>query len=101
VPNPPTAIFAANNFLALAVIRSLRAKNVRVPDDLSVVCFDDFGSAMVLDPFLTVAQQPAYQFGSIGMQLLIERIQGTSAPELRHIVLPSELVIRRSATVPR
>jgi LacI family transcriptional regulator len=100
VPNPPTAVFAANNFLALAVIRTLRTKHVHVPNDLSVVCFDDFGAAIMLDPFLTVAQQPAYQFGSIGMQLLIERIQGTAGTELRRIMLPSELVIRQSAASP-
>lgn len=96
-PNPPTAVFAANNFLALAVIRSLRTKGVRVPEDLSVVCFDDFGSAIVLDPFLTVAQQPAYQFGSIGMQMLIERIQGTAEAAPRMIILPPELIIRQSS----
>jgi len=94
---PPTAVFAANNFLALAVIRALRNRGVRVPEDLSVVCFDDFGEAIVLDPFLTVAQQPAYEFGSLGMQLLIERIGGAAGAAPRKIVLPSELVVRQSA----
>ena len=96
-PEPPTAVFAANNFLALAVVRGLRERGVRVPDDISVVCFDDFGETFVLDPFLTAAQQPAYEFGSLGMQLLIERIQGAAGAEPRNIVLPSRLVIRHSS----
>ncbi|TLS52905.1 LacI family transcriptional regulator [Paenibacillus antri] len=95
---PPTAVFAANNFLALAVIRALRERGVRVPEDLSVVCFDDFGESIVLDPFLTVARQPAYEFGSLGMQLLIERIQGAAGAAPRKIVLPSELVVRQSSS---
>ncbi|MCI3919154.1 LacI family transcriptional regulator [Paenibacillus sp. TRM 82003] len=96
---PPTAIFAANNFLALSVIRSLRSQRVQVPSDVSVVCFDDLGAELMLDPFLTVSRQPAYEFGALGMRLLVERIQGAAEREPRRFVLPSELVIRRSATV--
>lgn len=96
-PNPPTAIFAANNFIAQSIIRSLRAKGLRVPDDMSVVAYDDFGPVAEIDPFLTVARQPAYQFGSLGMELLISRIQGVAGSERRNIILPSELVIRQSA----
>lgn len=98
LPDPPTALFAANNFLAVSAIRALRSLGVRVPDDMSVVCFDDFGAAATLDPFLTVARQPAYQFGSLGMQLLIDRIRGAAGDEPRRIVLPSELIVRRSST---
>ncbi|GIP33867.1 LacI family DNA-binding transcriptional regulator [Paenibacillus sp. J2TS4] len=95
--DPPTAIFAANNFLAIGAIRSLRAKGISVPKQISVVCFDDFGESLSLDPFLTVASQPAYQFGALGIQLLIERIQDKSEGDYRKIVLPPELIIRSSA----
>jgi LacI family transcriptional regulator len=101
MPDRPTAIFAANNFLALGVIRSLRELGRHVPEDMSVVCFDDLGLDSVIDPFLTVAAQPAYTFGSMGMQLLIERIQEQAEREFRRIVLPPELIIRRSASAPR
>lgn len=94
---PPTAVFAANNFLAVGVIQSLRRRGLRVPDDISVVCFDDLGIASALDPFLTVAAQPAYQFGALGVQLLVERIEAGPDAERRTIILPSELVIRSSA----
>ncbi|TXK75165.1 LacI family DNA-binding transcriptional regulator [Paenibacillus sp. N3.4] len=98
-PSPPTAIFAANNMLAVGVIQSLRQRGLQVPGDISVVCFDDFGSAGAISPFLTVASQPAYQFGTLGMQLLIERIEGDVVPENRKIILPSELIIRSSASM--
>lgn len=95
---PPTAIFAANNLIALAVIRSLRHKGYRVPEDMSIVCFDDLEADYVLDPFLTVASQPAYDFGTIGMQTLIDRIQGNQE-QTRSIVLPSKLILRGSSAV--
>ncbi|OCT12031.1 LacI family transcriptional regulator [Paenibacillus pectinilyticus] len=94
--DPPTAIFAANNMLALGVIQSLRKRGLQVPGDISVVCFDDFGPAGAINPFLTVAAQPAYQFGQLGMQLLIDRIEGNASNESRRIMLPSELIIRSS-----
>lgn len=94
--HPPTAIFAANNMLAIGAIQALRKRGLQVPIDLSVVCFDDFGHTDVLNPFLTVASQPAYQFGALGMQLLIERIEGEATQEHRKIILPSELLIRSS-----
>lgn len=93
----PTAIFAANNFIAVSAIKALREQGVHVPEDMAVVCFDDLEPASSLNPFLTVAAQPAYSFGSIGTQLLIERIEGTAPPEYRKIVLPPELIIRQSS----
>jgi LacI family transcriptional regulator len=97
LPDRPTAIFGANNFLALAAISSLKARGVSVPDDISVVCFDDLEMDYVVEPFLTVAAQPAYEFGNLGMQLLVERIQGIAGNEWRKIILPSRLCIRKSA----
>ncbi|MFE6796391.1 LacI family DNA-binding transcriptional regulator [Paenibacillus chitinolyticus] len=96
LPSPPTAIFAANNLLAVGIIGALRQRGLSVPDDVSVVCFDDFGPAETVNPFLTVASQPAYQFGALGMQLLIERIENGPGSENRKIMLPSELLIRSS-----
>lgn len=94
---PPTAIFAANNVLAVGVISELRKRGIHVPGDMSVVCFDDLDLSSALDPFLTVAAQPAYQFGAMGIQLLVERIQGNAVPEARKVILPSELIVRSSA----
>lgn len=94
----PTAIFAANNIIAINTIKELRKRNIRVPEDVSIVCFDDLDPAFDLNPFLTVISQPAYHFGYTGTQMLIERIEKTAPSELRKIVLPSELIIRNSSS---
>lgn len=93
----PTAIVAGNNVLAVETIRLLQAKGYRIPDDLSVVGFDELGPYSEVDPFLTVISQQAYQFGYLGMQMLIERIQhDKNESPWQKIVLPSDLIIRRS-----
>lgn len=94
----PTAIFAANNFIAINTIKELRKQNICVPEDISVACFDDLDSSLDLNPFLTVVSQPAYQFGYLGAEMLIERIEATAPPEFRKVVLPSELIVRKSTT---
>ncbi|PLS81814.1 MAG: LacI family transcriptional regulator, partial [Chloroflexi bacterium] len=67
----PTAIIAGNNLLAIGVIEALRAAQVKVPEDMAVVCFDDIELASALDPFLTVVAQPVRSFGTIAMQFLL------------------------------
>ncbi|MEF3306198.1 LacI family DNA-binding transcriptional regulator [Paenibacillus sp. GYB003] len=98
--DPPTAIFAANNVLAVSVIAFLRDKGIGVPDRISVVCFEDVGLASKLDPFLTVAVQPAYDFGYTGVRLLVEKIRRKEAAERQIVRLPSEMIVRKSAGPP-
>ncbi|RKP57248.1 LacI family transcriptional regulator [Cohnella endophytica] len=97
---PPTAIVAGNNVLAVEVIRTLHARGIRVPDQVSLVCFDDLGPYSEIDPFLTVISQQAYQFGYLGMQMLIERIQerGEAGLPWRKVVLPADMIVRRSVS---
>jgi LacI family transcriptional regulator len=91
----PTAIVATNNFLAVNAIQSLRKRNIHLPEEMSIVCFDD-PSPIDYDLFLTVVSQPAYEMGSTGMKLLIERIEGTRKGSLQKIILPSEFIGRKS-----
>ncbi|NKI21303.1 LacI family transcriptional regulator [Paenibacillus dendritiformis] len=91
----PTAIFAANNMLALTVLQSVRSLGLRVPEDLSIACFDDFGWVEEANPFFSVASQPAYEFGEQGMQLLLDRIKNREEKP-RQIVLPCDILIRQS-----
>lgn len=92
----PTAILAANNFIGIGVIETLREANLRVPEDIAVVCFDDIELASALDPFLTVASQPARTFGTIAAQFLFERLDHAAADQPRKVVLTPELIVRRS-----
>jgi LacI family transcriptional regulator len=96
----PTAIFAANNFIAFGVMRALRETGLRVPEDISIVAFDDVPAAWVGDPFLTVVDQPAYEIGRRAAELMLSRLDGTTSGAGRDIVLSSELIVRRSSGVP-
>lgn len=92
----PTAIFGANNFLLIGILKALREAGLRVPADVSVVGFDDLPDSMIVDPFLTVAAQPAYQMGSQATELLLKRISSQLSETIQEIVLPTEIIIRRS-----
>jgi LacI family transcriptional regulator len=97
----PTAFFCANNFIAYGAIRALRDAGLRVPDDVSVVTFDDLPEEWLAEPFLTCAAQPAYEIGHRGAMLLLDQISGHHEPTGRSVVLPFELIIRRSSGPPR
>lgn len=92
----PTAILATNNFLAVEAVKTLRNMGLSVPEDMTVVCFDDPDPIPDLNPFFTIVHQPAYDFGYTGMDLLIQRIEGKAPIEYRTVRLPSELMIRRT-----
>ena len=100
-PDPPTAIVAANNFMAIGALRALRQRGSRVPDDVALVSFDDIEDAAEIDPFLTALSQPAYIMGTIAMQLLLERITRSCKGAPREIVLSPRLLVRRSCGAAR
>ena len=91
----PDALFAANNFIALGVLRALRSLELRVPEDIALVCFDDFPQVAASSPFLTTMIQPAAQIGSVAIRLLLDRLAN---PDLdrREVVLPTELLVHAS-----
>ncbi|MGO4438844.1 LacI family DNA-binding transcriptional regulator [Rhizobium sp. RAF56] len=92
----PTAIFTVNNMTAVGTMQALRERGLSVPDDMALVCFDEVEHLAVLSPFLTVIDQPAETFGSLGAQLLLERISGKAGKRSRRIVLQTDLIIRIS-----
>jgi LacI family transcriptional regulator len=92
----PTAVFTVNNLAAVGAIEAIRAAGLEVPEDIALVCFDDIEYASRLYPFLTAMEQPAQTLGTLGTQLLLERIEGRG-PQRRHeVVLPGEFIIRKS-----
>jgi LacI family transcriptional regulator len=97
----PTAVFTVNNLVALGAIEAVRDAGLEVPDDVALVCFDDIEYASRLHPFLTVMEQPAETFGTLGTQLLLERIDGRSSERRRLVVLPAEFVVRKSCGASR
>lgn len=92
----PSALFAANNFLAIGALAALREAGLRTPEDLSLVVFDDLPASYVAEPFLTVAAQPAYELGAAAARLMLARIQGDGDAPATELVLPTQLMLRAS-----
>jgi LacI family transcriptional regulator len=92
----PTALFAGNNFIAIGALKALHDAGLVVPDKMSVVGFDDLPAAIVVDPFLTVAVQPAYEMGQRATRRLLECLDGGNIGGVQDIVLPVSIIERRS-----
>ncbi len=92
----PTAIFAANNVIAMGVIAALEKRGLRVPHDIALVCFDDLPNTSLIFPFFTVAAQPVYEVGVNAAQLLLSRLEADAPLQPRHVILPTRLIIRHS-----
>jgi LacI family transcriptional regulator len=95
----PTAIFGANNFIAIGIIKALRDFRVEIPGEVSVVAFDDFPESMLVAPFLTFVEQPAYEMGRMATELLLKRISGELSGGYQKLILHTE-VIERGSTGP-
>lgn len=97
LPLRPTALIAANNFITIGAMKALQEVEMEVPDDIALVGFDDLPPAMVTFPFFTVASQPAYEMGTRAMQLLVGRLEGKEKDSYQEIILPTQLIVRRSS----
>jgi DNA-binding LacI/PurR family transcriptional regulator len=95
----PTAIFAGNDMIALGVLTAIREANLRCPQDVSVMGFDDLDLAETTNPALSSVSQSGYQLGSTAANILLERIQGYKGPA-KHIVLGTSLKLRDSVAPP-
>ncbi|WP_460955679.1 LacI family DNA-binding transcriptional regulator [Parasphingorhabdus pacifica] len=97
----PSAVFCANDLLALGVLQTMVTAGVSVPDDLSIVGYDDIDFASAAAVPLTSVRQPAHQMGETATELLLAEIDG--APEHAHqnVVFQPELVVRRSSLANR
>jgi len=96
--DPPTAVFAINDYYASAVIEAARKMGVRVPEDLSVVGFDDIWPSAMLAPRLTTVRQPACEMGKRAGELILKSIADVDGKAPSRIVLPTRLMIRESVT---
>jgi LacI family transcriptional regulator len=94
----PTAVFVASDVVAFGVLRALRDARLRVPDDISVVSFDDIALAEHFDPPLTTVRLPAHALGAAAGRALMDRVAGR--PVERRTLLPTQLIVRES-TAPR
>ena len=93
---PSTALLAYNDQLAIGVVRGLRSRGVRVPEDVSVVGFDDIGAAELVTPGLTTVAAPLHAGGAAATRALLAMIDGAPGATGSPVVLPVRLVVRGS-----
>jgi LacI family transcriptional regulator len=94
----PTAIFAANDRMAISAMAAAADVGLRVPNDLTVVGFDDIITASLVRPSLTTVALPAYEIGASAMRLMLRLLEGEECPKT--VWLPTQLVIRQSSGPP-
>ena len=97
LPLRPTALIATNNFITIGAMKALQEVEMEVPEDISLVGFDDLPPTMVIFPFFTVASQPAYEMGCKATELLLKRLANQQAGSFQEIILPTKLIIRHSS----
>ncbi len=92
----PTAVVVYNDIMAFGVLHAVRAHRLRVPEDISVIGFDDIAMAAHADPPLTTVAQPKYRMGRIAMQLLRRMVLGQPPPGEGYTLMESPLTVRKS-----
>jgi LacI family transcriptional regulator len=100
---PFTALFAFNDISAIGAIRALREAGRRVPEDVSVVGFDDIQSAAFQNPALTTVRQPLRQMGILAAETVLRRINAPakSSTYPKNILVEPELIVRETTARPR
>jgi DNA-binding LacI/PurR family transcriptional regulator len=100
LPEPPTAVFAGNDYQAIGAMRAIKEANKKVPDEVAIIGFDDLKFSSLIEVPLTTVRQPKYEIGQAALRILLEKMKhhestGKVGP-YRHEVLNTELVLRAS-----
>jgi LacI family transcriptional regulator len=93
---PPTALFCANSLITQHVLHGLQALKIDIPGSMALVGFDDFETADLLQPGITLVRQPVESLGRTAAEVLFARLNGKNEAPSKRIVLPVELVVRGS-----
>ncbi|MBL8153103.1 MAG: LacI family DNA-binding transcriptional regulator [Anaerolineae bacterium] len=96
----PTAMFTANNFIAIGAVKAVQEAGLQIPEDISIVTFDDLPNSLVINPFFTAIRQPSYEMGHSAAELLLARLSGGEMGPYREIILPTEFLVRASSAAP-
>jgi LacI family transcriptional regulator len=101
VPEPPSALFVANNLMAIGALTAIKEAKLRLPRDLSFVSFDDLDVGHLLEPPITTISRPMAEQGALAMTLLRERLQGQPIEGSRRCILETKLTVRGSCAEPQ
>lgn len=99
--DPPTAIFSFNNVMTMGCIKAFREMNIKIPDDMAFIGFDDIDFINIMNLGMSVIDRPTYQMGEIAMKMLVERINEEKDPDIpkapvKEVILPTKLILRGS-----
>jgi LacI family transcriptional regulator len=97
---PPTAIFAFSDMIAIGAMGAARSRGISIPDELSIVGFDDSAYATVVHPALTTVRQPLAEMGTTAVDLLVRLMQEETV-DTRHLEAFTRLVVRDTTAPPR
>lgn len=100
LPNRPTAVFARNDFTAIGAINAIKESGLSIPNDISIVGFDDIPTAIHTSPALTTVRQPTRRQGSLAAEFLLRRIEAKESVEREEKILECELIVRDSTDSP-
>jgi LacI family transcriptional regulator, fructose operon transcriptional repressor len=92
---PPDAIFTSNGLLSLGAYRALRESGIEIPDRIGFASFDETAWTSLVEPAITVIEQPTYDMGQIAAELLLKRLEDPARPG-RQVTLKGKLVVRKS-----
>jgi LacI family transcriptional regulator len=99
LPHPPTAIFASNDVTAMGVMDAARSRGLRIPNDISILGFDDIPQAQNIHPALTTVRQPLEKMGRVATQMLLDLLNDPHK-DVSRVELPTELIVRDSCQAP-
>ena len=100
LPERPSAVFCANDLMAIGAMDAAHEAGLRIPEDLRLAGFDDIEAATLVNPALTTVQNPSYETGRTAGELLLDRMTGRHGRGQRSAVLPCRLVVRGSSAAP-
>lgn len=92
----PTAVLAFNDISAIGAMRAIRDQGLKVPEDISVIGFDDISQCFFTIPRLTTVHFPKYKMAEAASRLLLEKMEGSVSEKRTEVVLPLRLVVRES-----
>jgi len=93
---PPEAILTTNSLLAAGVLQAIQERNLSIPDDIALVTFDETTWASLVQPAITLIDQPTYEIGKTATELLLQRIAEPNRPT-RQVILKGQLLVRGSS----
>lgn len=95
LPNPPDAIFTGNNLITLGALETINKREIKIPQEVAIVGFDDMYWSNSFNPPLTAVRQPAHEIGKRAIELLIQRIEDPHKSTVQ-MILNADLILRKS-----